>query len=127
MKIGSNQRRRTTQAARPTITATTVSMRMAHRHRFAHLSSTSRSLAMISLRSSSVFSGIHAGTELAVLVGGSRKGDMRIKAPNIQNGGNTVIVIRMNSGVEERKHTESKFEKVHRERYWLWRVKSVFW
>ena len=98
MKIGSNQRRRTTHAARPIIIAETVRMRMAHRHRFAHLSSTSRIVAMISLRSSSVFSGIHEGTELVVLVGGSRKGDMRIKAPNIQNGGNTVIeVIRINS------------------------------
>ena len=92
MRAGLNQRRRTAQAVRPPDTARTVRMRMAHRHRFAHLSSTSRSVAMISLRSSSVFSGIHAGTESVVLVGGSRKGDTRIKAPNIQNGGNTVIV-----------------------------------
>jgi hypothetical protein len=91
MRTGSNHRRRTAQAARPPDTARTVRMRMAHRHRFAHLSSTSRSVAMISLRSSSVFSGIHAGTESFVLVGGSRKGDMRMNAPNIQNGGNTII------------------------------------
>ena len=90
MRTSSNQWRRTAQAVRPPDTARTVRMRMAYRHRFAHLSSTSRSVAMISLRSSSVFSGIHAGTESVVLVGGSRKGDMRIKAPNIQNGGNTI-------------------------------------
>ena len=90
MRISLNQRRRTIQAARPPDTARTVRMKMAHKHRFAHLSSTSRSVAIISLRSSSVLSGIHAGTESVVLVGGSRKGDMRIKAPNIQNGGNTV-------------------------------------
>ena len=91
MRMGSNHRRRTAQAARPPDTARTVRMRMAHRHRFAHLSSTSRSVAMISLRSSSVFSGIHAGIESLVLVGGSRKGDIRMKAPNIQNGGNTIM------------------------------------
>ena len=90
-RVYSNQRRKITQAARPPNTARTVRMRMAHRHRFAHLSSTLRNVAMSSLRSSSVFSGIHAGAESVVLVGGSRKGDMRIKAPNIQNGGNTII------------------------------------
>ena len=52
MKAGLNQRRRTAHAARPPDTARTVRMRMANRHRFAHLSSTSRSVAMISLRSS---------------------------------------------------------------------------
>ena len=92
MRTGSNQRWRTAQAARPPDRARTVKMRMAHRQRFAHFSSTSRSVAMISLRSSSVFSGIHLGSESVVLLGGSRKGEMRTKAPNIQNGGNTVIV-----------------------------------
>src|SRR6266545_1452735 len=24
-------------------------------------------------------------------------------------------------------HTKSKFKKVHRERYWFWCVKSIFW
>ena len=91
MRTGSNQWRRTAQAERPPNIAKTVKMKMAHRHRLAHLSSTLRSVAMISLRSSSVFSGIHAGSESVVLVGGSRKGEMRTKAPNIQNGGNTVI------------------------------------
>ena len=91
MRTISNQRWRTAQAETPPNTAKTVRMRMAHRQRLAHFSSTSRSVAMISLRSSSVFSGIHVGTESVVLVGGSRKGEMRTKAPNIQNGGNTVI------------------------------------
>ena len=107
-----DQRRRTTQAARPPDTARTVRMRKAHRHRFAHLSSTWRSVAIISLRSSSVFSGIHAGTEPVALVGGSRKGDMRIKAPNIQNGGNTIVKI------DQDTFLNANIEKTYRIQIW---------
>ena len=59
MRTVSNQRWRTAQAETPPNTAKTVRMRMAHRQRFAHFSSTSRSMAMISLRLPSVVSGIH--------------------------------------------------------------------
>lgn len=51
---------------------------------------------MICCRSASVFSGIHAGTESEV-VGGSRKGEKRMNAPNIQNGGNTAIANKLMS------------------------------
>ena len=66
-------------------------MMNAKRHLRAHLSSTLRMSAIIFWRSSSVFSGIHAGIELSSseVTGGSRSGERRMIDPKNQNGGNT--------------------------------------
>lgn len=102
-------------------------MRSAKRDRRAHLSSTLRISAIICCRSASVFSGIHAGTESDV-AGGSRNGEKRMNAPNIQKGGNTNKQwkqMRILLWVREKMElTKSEFEEIHRECYWLciWRV-----
>ena len=84
--------RRRNDAATADDVARMMTMTNAQRHLLAHLSSTSRMLAIICWRSSSVFSGIHAGIESEV-DGGSRKGESRMKAPKNQKGGNTTRTV----------------------------------
>ena len=91
--------------------------------RQAHLSSTLHISAMICCRSASVFSGVHAGIESDV-AGGSRKGERRMNAPNIQNRGNTTDNDEYCEVEDRIELTKPEFEEIHCKCYWLgiWRI-----
>jgi hypothetical protein len=90
---------RSIQAARPPMRARVARVRTAHRQRLAHFSSALRMWSMKAWRSASVFSGIQVGE--TSLEGGSRRGEMRMKAPKIQKSGNTESAVSCCSSREE--------------------------
>ena len=99
-------------------------MRSENSDRQAHLCSTLHISAMMCCRSASVFSGIHAGTESDV-AGGSCKGERRMNAPNIQNGGNTMDNEQTDECRGYKKEdrielTKSEFEEIHCKCYWFY-------